>query len=330
MRTLFFICSLFAFGCSAKYNTKVDFNANEPLRVAVLPFVQVDHKGEIVEGRADLALDNVGIVSEKLEEPPAQFVRKVVQGELGKSSLDVFPATLIDSELSHHGFADADLKVDLKKVLAADPKIICSHLVSCDAVMYGTLRKWDRSYYGIQSVNTVALDLKLVSVKDGRVLFSASAEDSDSRGIGKGPTGFSDLIIEPIRGLDNEIITDLSRKVVTRMLLPLRAENRPEYLESSPPAIYAAAHDAQAGTIRKDGRLTVLAFGSPGMSATFSIGNVVQNIPMVELDDTHYSGEYYPLPSDSFSAQTVSVALTDDYGREAKEELRNGPVTLAR
>ena len=322
--------TLLTCACASTYKSNLEFNPTEPLRVVVLPFAQVDQKGAIIDVNSDLAIDKVNLVSSKLGEAPAEFVRKLVQSELGKSALDIFSPALIDSELSHHGFADPKLKLNLAKIFSADPKQLCTHLVNCDAVLYGKVTKWDRSYYGIQSVNSVGIDLKLVSVRDGKELFSSNAQDSDGRGLSKGPTGFSDLVIEPLRGLDNAIITDLARKMVPKMLADLKVESRPDYLQSQPPAIYAAAHDAHSGKLSKNGVLTVLAFGSSYDSAAFSIGNVIQNVPMVEQDESHYIGEYYPLPTDSFETQPVYVTLTDEYGRVTKEELGSGPVSLLR
>ncbi|MBX7138014.1 MAG: DUF799 family lipoprotein [Oligoflexia bacterium] len=325
---LVFLSMLWLAGCSAKYSSKLDFNPTEPLRVAVLPFAQVDKQGQIVESEGDLGIDRVGLVSQHLGESPAEFLRKAVQKELGKSGLDVLSAGLVDSEFSHHGYAFPDLKPDLKKIFASNPKDLCSHLLNCDAVIYGRVKKWDRGYYAIESVNTVALDLQMISVKDGRVLFTTSGEDSESRGLTKGPTGFSDLVIEPVRGLDSEIIADLSRRLVTKMLAPLKVESRPEYLKSQAPAIWAAAHDARDGRVALKKPLTVLAFGPSGMNASFSIGKAIQNIPMLEEQEMHYFGQYYPLPGDRIDRQPVIVSVADKYGRVTSQELGNGPVSV--
>jgi len=126
-------------------------------------------------------------------------------------------------------------------VLATDPRSLCGDLLSCDAVLYGRVTKWDRSYCGIEAVASIGIDLKLVSAKTNHTLFEAQAEDSDSRGLTKGPTGLSSLFLEPIRGLDNTIVTDLAREVVTEAVSPLQAQNRPEFLKSAPPAVIASA-----------------------------------------------------------------------------------------
>jgi hypothetical protein len=319
---------IYASGCAGTYKQELKFNPAESIRVAVLPFYQVNSKGEIVKADPNMLIDRVGLVSSKLKDTPATFVRKLVRNELTHTALDLVNSNLVDSELVHHGFAAEDLSIDIGKVIQAPPSEICSHMLYCDAVLYGKITDWDRSYFVVQSNSSVGIDLKLVSARDGKVLFESSAKDSDSRGLSKGPTGFSDLAIEPIKGLDNEILTDLATKVVKKMIDPLRTEKRPEYLSSSPPSIYASAHDSLDGTVPSSGHLSVVMVGSPGRVATFSIGSYVENIPMAEHEPGHYVGEYHPLASDHFSSLPVYVSLSDKFGRTTRQKLGRSEVTL--
>jgi len=317
-------------GCAGKYKNNVDFNASEPIRVAVLPFVQVDGKDQTIEPDSSLLIDDVSLLSSKQKGTPAMFVRNLVQNELTKSGLDIVSPAVVDSNLSHKGFDNLKKNppFELDKVRRASPQDICSNVVSCDAVLYGKITRWSRNYYGIQSVNTVGIDLKLLSAKDGKVLFSSSAEDSDSRGITKGPTGFSDLVIEPIKGLDSAIITELARRVTAKMISPLQVQNRPEFLASAPPAIFASAHDVADGRLSQDGALTVVALGNSKNFASFSIGNVIENLPMVEKDNGHYIGKYFPLPNDAFNELPVTVSLRDQFGRTTAQKIGTANVSL--
>jgi hypothetical protein len=331
MKNLFYSLPLLLLcSCAGKYNSKLDFSASESIRVAVLPFVQVNEKDEVIDPEKDYLIDDVSVVSYKLTETPAVYLQKLVQNELQNTGLDILSPALVEANLTHHDFDDMTKvpPVNADKVRKADPKDLCTRVFSCDAVLYGKITRWSRSYYGIQSVNSVGIDVKLVSAKDGKVLFSSSAEDSDSRGITKGPTGFSNLLIEPIQGLDNKIITNLAQNVVKKMLSSLKMDNRPEFLQSSAPAIYASAHDFPSGRMSAKDSLTVLLFGSASDAASFSIGNVIENIPMVEKDKGHYIGKYFPLPSDSFSNQNIYVALTDNFGRTTKQKIGTASITL--
>lgn len=316
--------------CSSKYQANVAFNASEPIRVAVLPFLHVNSKGEPIDPNSDLLIDNVSIVSSSLKESPGNFVRDLVQNELSKSGLDLVSPALVDGNLSHNGFdkMDAVPPLNVPKIHQASASDLCSKLFSCDAVLYGKVTEWERGYYAIQSVSTVGVDIKLISAKDGKVLFSSSAIDSDSRGLTKGPTGFSDLVLEPLKGLDNQIITDLAQKVVVKMLAPLRVENRSEFLQSAPPAIFASAHDVEDGNLQRSSSLTVVAMGSSKHFASFSIGNVIENLPMVEKESGHYIGKYAPLSSDSFKDQPVYVSLTDQFGRTTRQKIGTATLSL--
>lgn len=311
-------------GCVGSYKHTLNFNPGEPIRIAVLPFVQIDSKGEVVEEDANLLIDKVVLLSSEQKLTPAQFMQGLVQSELSKASLDVITPIVVDSELIHAGFGrdgTNPVTIDARKVLAADPKMLCSKILACDAVLYGRVTRWDRSYYGIESVATIALKLTLVSAKNGQVLYEIAAEDSESRGVTKGPTGFSNLVIEPLKGLDNEIIQNLGREVADRAIVPLENRGRPEVVNTAPPAIIASGHDAFSGSIAQSGKLVVVAFGSPGQAASFSVGNVARGIPMIERAPGHYIGEFIPLSGDSFSSQFVVVSIRDEFGRTTSQKL---------
>ena len=321
------ICVFFN-ACSGKYKNRINFNPTEPLRVAVLPFIIKDSRGRIIQKEGRLLLDNFGLISSAVEETPAQIVRKQVITELKKSSLDLVSSTLIDIDLPHHGYAKPDGTLDLERLWQVPASEICSSFLSCDAVLYGTINKWERSYYGIESVNKVAIELKLVSAQPGEVvLYQASGEDSESRGITKIPTGFSSVFIEPIIGLDSEIISRLSNSIVRKILAPLVVANRPVFIDSSPPAIYASSHDGANRKISKEQPLIVVLFGSEGAQSSFSIGSSIESVPMVERSPGHYYGEYVPLQTDKFKDQKVSVSIVDLAGRKSVSNTPGGLIS---
>ncbi len=319
------IAILVSSGCSGTYKHQLEFNPGEPIRVAVLPFAQVDAEGRVIKQDYDLAIDNIPLVSSSLEQTPPVFLQNLVQTKLTRSGLDLIPPSIVEAKLSHAGFWTKD-GLDAQAIFTTDPKEL-GKLLDADALFYGKLMKWERSYYLVQSVSTVGLSLELRSVNGG-TLFRTEAEDSDSRGLTKGPTGFTSVALEPIRGLDNEIILDLARDVVEKALTPLEAKDRPEFLNTPPPAILASAHDESDGIIEKNDALTVVLLGSTEQSASFSIGEVVKHVPMVEKVAGHYIGEFYPLESDSFNNQPVRVFLTDKFGRTSAQTLGRSEVTL--
>lgn len=326
MRKIILFILVLTIGCSGVYKNNVNFNPLEPIRVAVLPFAFMDSNGSFIDPDKSLLIDQVGLLSSELKDPPQEFVRKLVQTELSKTRLDKVAPAFVDAQLSHHGFANKE-KLNVEKVFKASPSELCNELLQCDAVLYGKLLQWDRSYYAIQSEADVELELKLVS-RDGKVLFTSLAKDSDGRGITKGPTGFSDLVTQPIAGLSNNVIIELARKVVKKAVQPLQSDSQPEFVQTAPPAIFASAHDATSGSLFHSKPLNVVMLGTSKSLALFSIGQAIKNVPMIERDDGHYFGQYYPLPSDSFRDQPVSVTLIDKYGRSSTQQLGRVNVTL--
>lgn len=322
---------VFASGCAGSFKHQVDFNTRESLRVAVMPFVQLDSDGQMLQDDGKLLVDKVALVSQEQKDRPTDAVRKLVQAEISRTTaLDLLVPVLVDIELPHHGFGLPDGNPDLKKLYNAPPSEVCHRFLDCDAVLYGYIKKWDRSYYGVQTINTVSLELKLVSAKDNRILFSSTAEDTDSRGISKGPTGYTSIVLEPIKGLDSDIIAKLAEDMVRKMLQPLSVQQRDQMLKDPPPAIFATAHDASAeGGVKPGGPLVVVMFGSSKQVASFSIGHVIEDVPMIEHTEGHYVGEFYPLPSDGFNAEQVVVKLQDQYGRSSQQTIQRGPVSVS-
>ena len=313
--------------CSATFNHKLNYNPGESIRVAVLPFAQVDESGAFIENEATLAVDDIPIIFSETKGSPEALSRKLVYAELSRTSIDVVSPLFVDLDLPHRGFAHADGRFNHQKIFATSPAVYCKQFLDCDAVLFGTIHKWDRSYYGVESSHEIDIELKLVAADSGKVLYQARASDSESRGLTKGPTGYSSLVIEPIRGLDSDIIEGLARRTISTMLRPLRSKTINPEDKSSPPAIYAASHDAKLGVLNSDSAFLVVAFASGGMNASFSIGEYVRGVPMFETSPGHYVGEYWLLPGQRFSTQTVSVALKDSLGRSSILRLDSGPVS---
>ena len=146
-------------GCSASYKRSIEFDPVEPLRVAVLPFHQVDEDGNVVDSSPQLFLvDNLTGSSKEEKEPPSTFIQKLVETELKKTTFDIVPPNYVRAQLVHSQFTK-DLSYDHTRIHDMSAKALCE-LLSCDALLYGKITKWDRSYYILQSVNTVGLEFK--------------------------------------------------------------------------------------------------------------------------------------------------------------------------
>lgn len=316
--------------CGPTVTHSVNFNPTEPLRLAVLPFRYASDDGsssEVAPPTSNLLIDSINPLASLPTSSPTQLARTYVQNELTATRFDVLTPFLVEATLAHSGLTNSDGAFLQQKIHALSPQEICEELLTCDAVLYGTVYDWDRDYYGIESVSSVDIEVVVRSARTGAELFRSRAKDSDRRGISGGPTGFSDIVLEPIRGLDASIIEELAQKTVASIFRPLRS--KPTTPVSGPPSIYAAATDSHHGNFGLAKPLLVLAYGSDAKVASFSIGSVIQDIPMVEKYPGHYVGEYYPLDGDTFSAQTVTVQLRDEFGRTTTHTLPGQPLRLA-
>lgn len=314
--------------CSGTFQHKLDFSIDEPLRVAVLPFKQIDVHGNIVQDDGGLLIDSIPLLSRKVTNSPINLTRKLVLVELKKTSLDVISPSLIDIELPHRNLVYPDGKLNIEKIFSVPAKTYCEDFLDCDAVLFGTIKKWNRDYYGIQSNDEIEIELTLISAKTNKILFQSKASDSEGHGLSKGPTGYASILLEPIKGLDSELIEDLARRTISKMLEPLKTKNSTTKLDSPPPSILAASHDAVDGMILKNNSLTVLVLGDKDNSASFSIGNYLSDIPMIETAPGQYVGEFWPLPEEKFEAQTITISLKDSKKRVTKLVLNSNAVTL--
>ena len=59
------VAALFC-GCQATYRHTLNFNPSEPIRIAVLPFAQVDSDGKLVQEDENLLIDSVDRKSTRL------------------------------------------------------------------------------------------------------------------------------------------------------------------------------------------------------------------------------------------------------------------------
>ena len=330
-RTLLFcipIISAFLTSCSGTYTHKIDFSPYEPIRVAVLPFRQLDAEGKLIEEKGDLLIDDVPLISSEAYDSPVALARQLMLAELKKTSLDIISPALVDIDLPHRNLAYPNGKFNLERIFEVPANTYCEDFLDCDAVLFGTIKRWDRDYYGIQSNNEIEIEIKIISAKSDKVLFEATAKDSESRGLTKGPTGYSSLILEPLKGLDSNLVEDLARRMISTMLEPLKVKNKKSVNDTPPPAIFAVSHDAVNGEVSRKKPLLVVAYASKDAQASFSIGNYLRRLPMIEHSPGHYIGEYWPLEEEKFEKQTLYVNVKDTKGRETRLEVDSGPVSL--
>lgn len=322
---LILVSILFA-GCQSKTTVLVPYSSLEPLRVLILPFAQIDKEEKLTSENGELLIDEVPLLSSKLENTPGELLRQYVTEELTHSPLEIISPFLVNLELPHHGFSFPDESINFEKLYRTPAKELCNHFLDCDAVLYGHVTEWERNYYGIESVLNVGLKLKLVGAKNEAVLYEAIAKKSDRSGLTGGPTGLSDLLIEPLKGLDSEKLSRVAEKVAVSATRGLSYHSE---LERSPaPIILAASHTPNHLSSKSPSPLLVLAYGTAGCQALFSVGAPAKWIPMIEVEPGQYVGEYHPFSDEVISKAPVRVELKSKIGRSTMSKSAGGEFWL--
>ena len=198
---------------------KLDYDPTEPLRVAVLPVRHLDESGMQISTHRIFFIDNLPTFSDPRGKSGAEVVKSYLYDELNKTHFDVVREGVLRAELVHRGLIKEE-NFDLQKIYQADTKTLASWY-GADAVLYTDITEWDRTYYGVETVIDVGLDLKLVRASDGKELYKVNISDSSSSGISKGPTGYTSVVIEPIKAFDLERLNELAQEVVEEAFEPL-------------------------------------------------------------------------------------------------------------
>ena len=332
--TVLFCCALVLVlgGCAKSYKSTGDFNPAEPLRVAVLPFYQmvdgIAH-GEAFE--SELAIDNVPLLSSKPIDSPASFVEQAARTALNRhTGLEVVNPAFVRLQLGHHGFV-RERKIVVPVLLDSSPQKL-GELLLADALLYGVVTDWTRSYYGLESINTVGIKLRLVRAADGAEIWSSVAQESQGHGLSGIPTGFSSLVLEPLKGLDQKNIEQLASKVIMKTFEPLMLQRKAAEANSSGPVIFGAVAfgrvpPIQANSAKTNARnLAILAVASAGKRVAAKIEAQGLEYALLEGEAGHYTAEVLQdsLASksvgpgeDGLKAGDVTIIITDEFGRQA-------------
>jgi hypothetical protein len=326
-------------GCAKIYKTTVEFdsvqfNSADPLRVAVLPFYQmVDGKPQGAAFEASLAIDSVPLLSSKPIDSPASYVEEAVRTALTHTGMEVVNPSFVRLQLGHHGFV-RERVISVPVLLESSPKRL-GELLLADAVLYGTVTDWSRSYYGLESINTVGIDLRLVRTADGAELWKASAKESQGRGLSGIPTGFSSLVLEPLKGLDQKNIEQLASKVVNKTFEPLVTKRKAAESSTPGPVLLGAVAFGRLPTGQRIGkgagmRMTILAVASPGKRVSARMISQGLEYGLLEGEPGHYTSEFEvdSIRADrsvreieGVKAGEVEISVTDEFGRVAKRSI---------
>ncbi len=300
---------LFAAGCADDYN-KIYYDTRSPLRVAVLPFVERQGGDLFTSAPFALLVDNLPIIGRDDNTGPSTVMRWRFMARIRQEThLDVVTPGYVDSVLIERGLFEKG------KFLESDPRDL-GKILGADAVLYGEVTKWDRTYLVAETIQTVGIKISMYETQNGTLLWEAQCEATDDSGLTGGPTGYSSAALEPIRGLSGATLYKLADDVCYEIVEP-HLSGGAEYEDAhlAPPFIAASAHSAWAGTVKPGDPIHVVAIGSPDCRGTFSLGSTSQEVPMTEFGGGVYVGTYVPLDAKPVDLAGMEVRLIGPGGR---------------
>lgn len=274
-----------------------DFNIVRPRKIAILPFIN--------KTDSDEAFD---------------IVRKSFYNHFSSRNYTDMELYKVDKLLRDKGLFKPE---EINQAKAEE----LGEILAVDAVIYGTITKFDRLYAVLYSQVAVGVELKMVGCSEGKLLWRASDVSRKHEGgvsitpwgiaIDAAQTALNMRKIQLLRAAD-----DLFRDIL---------ETLPE-LEIAdavhPPRIDSLVHDSSGAVRGKGDIIKVALYGEPGRTAFFDLGELKKKIPMIEETDGIYQGSYQVLEGDNVQDATVTGYLVDNSGNRSSRNDVLGPVTI--
>jgi hypothetical protein len=290
------------------------------LRIAALPFaVSASDDDPVSSALAPLgsllALEGLGDGA-----PEAQAAGAVMQRALlallAGSSLAIEEQWVTRTELAHAGLDRAAMEDRSRTTEIA-------RRLGVDALLYGEIYEWDRSYYGVQSTQSVGLRVWLIDGESGAELAFAERWRQEGAGLTGGPTGYVSAATSPIQGLAASTLAQLAIQVaydVAEDLLGGEA-SQPFDFENArgevPRLSFVSADPLRIDTLQAGQSVSVIAVGTSGAQASFDLGAYRTRIPMLEIETradprgprSTYVGSYVLQPGETLGSLPIRVHL---------------------
>jgi hypothetical protein len=309
LATLLALASVMTLAAWAPPAGGADFTPRRDQTVAVLPFKFA------VEG----GLSGLGMDTDPKE--AASLIREQVAVNLRQAHWTLLETTQVDAVLVNRGWSEAE------SLDGVDPRAL-GQALGADILCYGEVTRWGRHYLLVHSQAEVGAAMRLVSSKTGKVLWSNKGEKVRTAGLTKIPTGLGAVAIAPVMGMQKAFLYEISNDVARQMTSPLLPVSGEEAPAAIPPRLMAAAAQAGSeGLVASGERISVVALGEPGLTATFSVGPQRRDIPMTEFGPGRYVGSYEAASGDKFSKTPITVNLFTRAGGLATATLSSPVVT---
>lgn len=250
-------------------------------RVAVVPFtVSAPEDGFLADSLAPvgelLALERSRDLP--MRERIGTLLHDDVVAWLQQSEFEVIDPWHVATQLAHAGFDAAAMRDPARRRDVA-------RAIGADGIVYGDVRRWNRSYYVLQTVVEVALHLELFDASSGQQLFRSDRAETIGSGLTGGPTGYVSVATEPISGLRGSHLRTLTRSVARHVVADLNGGELGNQLGPTSPrlAVVALAKE-HAGPFRTGERVDVIAVGSPDCDVRFDLGRLRTVVPMRQTE----------------------------------------------
>ena len=236
-------------------------------------------------------------------------------------------------------FKDMELhRIDesLKKANLTDPEEInktspqkLGEILGVDAVVKGEISNFDKLFAVVYSQVSMGAKVEMYDTKTGNFLWSGEhVVRIHEGGLSTTPIGIiATVIATAINVRDIQLLRacdDLFREMVKTIPTPSIAE------ALRPPLIALLVQDTKNLPKKAGDEIRVVMQGTPGMRASFDIGDFKKRIDMQEQADAPgaYLGTYRVIPGDNVANALITGRLADDSGNTAEWVDALGTVTL--
>jgi hypothetical protein len=246
------------------------------LRIAVMPFSVSAPEDAFLTGSL-AAVGQVFALEGDAGLPERSALGAILRGDvvawLRQGSFDVVEPWVSDTQLAHGGLGAGMRDPSQAPAIA--------RLLQVDAVLFGDVTRWNRSYYVLESVAQVGLRLELRE-SSGTELFEGERTEQVGSGLTGGPTGFVSAATEPLTGLRSSQLRDLMRSTARNSALDLNGgELGPEAGPLAPRLSFVAVQRQHDGPFLPGERIDVIAVGTPDCDVRFDLGRLRTGVPML-------------------------------------------------
>ena len=265
------------------YSVDPDMKALMPRTVAVLPFVNLSEKKEAVD-----------------------VLRRGFYNHFSSLPFADMELYRVDELLSRAGISDPDL------IGRTTPQKL-GEILGVDAIVIGEISNFDKFFAVLYSQVAVGADVRMVSTKTGRMLWSGKhTVRKHEGGFSTHPAGIAAVVLVTALNMrDIQLLRandDLFRDMVKTIPVPSLAD------ASRPPVISLLTHDSRGVPKKAGDEIKVVIQGAPKMRAWFDIGEYKKHLDMQEVEPGVYLGAYKVVPGDNIENALVTGYLRDDAG----------------